>query len=604
MRLIGWTSGNAIIDGTFSRINYDYITTLAYTAVQPVSAADPTIEVHYGDFSHLTAVVAAAHGAGKSACISLYDDIALGGCFNAFVDTPALLAEFAANVATLVTTYDFDEVMVDHEDWTEAGPAYPKRLAFLTAIYNAVHPLGVEVGYYSSGLTIPDTFEPYADWMEVAYNPSGWPPVNEFDDFVAATEDHVTAGWPKAKLVAVIEVWADATVGGWGSPACTYNDLFVAGLDLYASSASRATIDSAFWGAGWTVPGGALYWHGINLIHQKIAWMLANGYENLTYFTSDYDTVPNDSPYSLIRNAFESLGGTVTPTDEGIPITAVFDGQDHRMSLEWDDREIYNDVRSEIEITESTEVTGPGTDPTYGYGQTRNPMGHIAIGATRDQDTSTLTGLSGLQFLDGWVEWQMGLSRFAATFLGMTTLLDKYTHATYRVVNNTGEVIVATLVANYMYTVAPAHDGTTHTDTNQRTLTVRATDATSIAKYGRRTMNLIWPMGQTQTQMQSLVDSYIARYSEPVARVTVTLRGSTDFLIAQILSRKVSDKVTLSCTALGLYANFWIDSVEISHNVFGVLEATWVCEETRGSEQVGLFIIDTSEIDGPAVLAY
>jgi hypothetical protein len=286
---------------------------------------------------------------------------------------------------------------------------------------------------------------------------------------------------------------------------------------------------------------------------------------------------------------------------------AVFNETNSTLSVEWDDREIYNDVRSEIDITTETVITEPGTDPVYQtYLRSQRFSGTMAIGATRDVTITALpehlspTWLSAEADASGTDYDDPNNYKLPASLLSTSG-----SSAVYRVTNNTAtSVNPFALNAWYQYTVTPAHDGTSHTDTGQQTITVRATDATSIAKYGRRTMNLTWPMGQTQEQMTALVNSYVAKYAEPVARLTMTVQGDSDTNIVEILTRKVSDKIEIICAALGLDGNFWIDSVAIGHNVFGVIEATWVCEQVRSSEESELFVADTSELDGAAILAY
>ena len=306
MRSIGWTSGNAIQGGYFNRINTNYLTTLGYTTVRPVSASDPTLRVHYGDWTHLDKVIAMAHGAGKRAMLSLYDDSSLGGCFKAFANNPTLLAQFAANVAAKVQEYSFEEVMIDHEDWSSSNA---QRIAVAKAIWDALHPL--EVGYYSAGIDVPIEINQYCDWVEVAYNPTVRPPTDdsELADYVNYITKLNTLGWPKNKLVTVFEVWAESYVGSSGSGACSFGDLFAAGLDVNLSEASASTIDSMYYGPNYSVPGGKLIWQGLNFAKRKVAWMKANGYEHVTFFTSDFDTIPNDSPSSLIRTVTELMGG-------------------------------------------------------------------------------------------------------------------------------------------------------------------------------------------------------------------------------------------------------------------------------------------------------
>jgi hypothetical protein len=320
------------------------------------------------------------------------------------------------------------------------------------------------------------------------------------------------------------------------------------------------------------------------------AW--SNGFGYSWHEEVEYVTLPD-----YLEDYILLLGGGGGTGGGGWPVYAFTDDDFVDIVYELDDREIYNDIRSEIEITEDTEVTEPGSDPVYAYGQTRRGIGSFGLGEEKDVWTENLTGLSGLTFMDGWGEGGVGFTlRLTATLVSVDTV-GAYTHAVYHVVNDSGSLVVATLVANYMYIVAPAHDGTTHTDTNQRTLTIRSTDATSIAKYGRRSMALTWPLGQTEAQMQALVSSYLSKYKEPVSRVTMTLVGKTDDIVLEILTRKISDCVAVTCNSIELDKQYFINAIDIEQQTNGILTAKWILEEVRAGEALPLLIINTGEID-------
>ncbi|MCJ7669562.1 MAG: hypothetical protein MUO61_03475 [Dehalococcoidia bacterium] len=138
----------------------------------------------------------------------------------------------------------------------------------------------------------------------------------------------------------------------------------------------------------------------------------------------------------------------------------------------------------------------------------------------------------------------------------------------------------------------------------EKTITVRATDDTCEKKYGRRTMKLVWPLGQSIEQMQSFVDAYLARHKEPVPLTVVRIQGSTDALVEQILTRKISDRITINHTLLAMSADFFINAISpLEHPLGGTLEAIWQLEQVRPGEELTLFIIGTSLIGGPDVIA-
>jgi len=308
-----------------------------------------------------------------------------------------------------------------------------------------------------------------------------------------------------------------------------------------------------------------------------------------------------------------------------------------KIVIKLDEREIYNDIRSTIDITEQTETPGDSTPAEYqevevyqdgarratvgAYGTLEAPFtanpGHTNITWLRayisDATRSMEYGLSKSECEARGGTWYGSTESYYSSacyypdIRGMISIRFKTwgkTTAIAKITNPYNYEITTYPKAVYQYLTQEAWQGPAIIETETRTLTVRAIDDTSIAKYGRRVMNLTWPLGQTQTQMQSLVNGYRDRYKEPIVTATVRIQGSTDALVEQILTRKISDRITINHTILAMSANFFINSVDTTHDSGGLLEATWQLEQVRDMEAGSIFTLDISALDGPDILGW
>ena len=295
---------------------------------------------------------------------------------------------------------------------------------------------------------------------------------------------------------------------------------------------------------------------------------------------------------------------------------ATFDDTMLDLTLEFDDREIYNDIRSQVDVTvitpgaetwESVEVTDTAIgfySDTISDGQhadvtlyTRR-LSYYALAWELPTADVSYTVAGGYTGVGGYVESGV----YHTTIDGVVTASNTRS-ATVRITNNTGYTIrVLSVKCDYSYNDYEKMVGNPTTGT--QTLTVRATDATSIALYGRRVMNLTWPLGQTQEQTEGLAAAYLARYKDPVIRVKMTIIGKTDALIEEIYTRDISDLITVINTSLGLNADFYINNINLYHDPFGLPIVEWTLEYQRTNETYTLFTLDTSELDGTHVLAY
>jgi len=118
-------------------------------------------------------------------------------------------------------------------------------------------------------------------------------------------------------------------------------------------------------------------------------------------------------------------------------------------------------------------------------------------------------------------------------------------------------------------------------------------------------MNLKWPLGQHPNTMQSMVDAYCERHSEPVCKASMTLVGSNDTWLEHILTFAVDDKHTIIHPRLELNEEFFINGSDTSYQREGdnLLRATFDLEQVRDMEKLTLFIIGTSLIGGTHVIS-
>ncbi len=267
------------------------------------------------------------------------------------------------------------------------------------------------------------------------------------------------------------------------------------------------------------------------------------------------------------------------------------------LRYELDDREIYNDIRSEIGILTSETVVDE--DATYSWKVYARRM---TIPAGSNSYTRMIT-----TNISNPIQWRIGNHHaedpddkpYYDYNVKAVATDDDRTIAV--VTTNTGSKTMRIYVeAKVKYKTS---EKVTHEAMISSTLAVRATSASSkIRKYGRRVMNLTWTEGTSEKDMQALVDHYITRYEEPVARVSCMIKGSTDALRTQIITREISDLITVVCTNLGLNADCFINSISIRDDNLGIPNCTWGLEIQRTYELLTLFLLDTSELDGAHVL--
>ena len=137
-----------------------------------------------------------------------------------------------------------------------------------------------------------------------------------------------------------------------------------------------------------------------------------------------------------------------------------------------------------------------------------------------------------------------------------------------------------------------------------RTLQVTASDSTSISVYDEQP----WPNDApwaSKYDAQAIASNIVALRKNPLIQLSVPLVNGNDFAATQQLTRKLSDRVTITDTATGITGDFYIERIE--HTIRGVkgapiVNTTFGCEAVPSGLTSNPFTLGTSTLNGAAVL--
>jgi len=267
-----------------------------------------------------------------------------------------------------------------------------------------------------------------------------------------------------------------------------------------------------------------------------------------------------------------------------------------KLIYEISDREIYNDIRAEIGVQHSETVID--SDPTYSW---RSWYRYSGLGDPGTCYSATYNG-----------EYQAIIWQIINASSDDHDYNPYYDYTINIVESDSDHCVVkwcntgskgATIGFTLRYKYQTS-EGTTHDEIAYQTLTVRATDATSITKYGRRVMNLTWPQGTSANDMQGIANACLARYKDPVPNLSVSIQGKDDTIATEIFTREISDVISVVCANMGMAStDFFLDKISIRDYALKQPTCNWLLTGQRTAEEVGYFIIGTSLIGGPHVIA-
>lgn len=302
-------------------------------------------------------------------------------------------------------------------------------------------------------------------------------------------------------------------------------------------------------------------------------------------------------------------------SDEGLPYA--------ELSLELSEREIYNDIRSEIDVTEShTRVD----DPEYGEGEARSgrltiwpydpleitltspvpvtrwgsPYAYNVFGNASAAWCGNDSDFCEIRMGGRWKDtWCSGITRTHIVTVMIRARREK--EIDLRVASTVDGWTDCNVAVPYQYLIRAEQ---IHTRSWVRTLRIRRTDADSISKYGRRVMNLVWPLGQSREEMTAIIESYLARHKEPMPLLHMKLKGDRDTLIEEILQAEVSDRHRIWNEDLGITGeSFFVNSVDFEQEAGRFLTGNWTLEQARPEEELYYFRLGVSAFEDEHVLA-
>uniref|UniRef100_A0A6M3K366 Putative tail protein n=1 Tax=viral metagenome TaxID=1070528 RepID=A0A6M3K366_9ZZZZ len=102
------------------------------------------------------------------------------------------------------------------------------------------------------------------------------------------------------------------------------------------------------------------------------------------------------------------------------------------------------------------------------------------------------------------------------------------------------------------------------------TVTRKAEDTTSQTDYQKRTLTFDGKYMSDADQGQDLASYAIGKYKDPRAELSMTIQNQDAATLTQILSREISDRITVINTKLGVSADYFIDYMEHDISLSGL----------------------------------
>jgi hypothetical protein len=97
---------------------------------------------------------------------------------------------------------------------------------------------------------------------------------------------------------------------------------------------------------------------------------------------------------------------------------------------------------------------------------------------------------------------------------------------------------------------------------------IRGISQASIDLFGRRSKRIERPLSASEATGETLVedqlDQYCCENGIVPARVNISFVGKTDNLVEEILTREISDVITLQITTMGMNEDYYVDGITIN----------------------------------------
>jgi len=230
---------------------------------------------------------------------------------------------------------------------------------------------------------------------------------------------------------------------------------------------------------------------------------------------------------------------------------AIFDDTMVDIAYDYSPRNVYNEVRATVTPWEEQTIATLWTleeNPTLDVGETKTWWGDASVSGAPVFVDAWTTPAAGTDYIihseaDGAGDVETG---------NVTVATSKFAKSIKIAITNdaTHVVYVTTLQAR----------GTYYDDLTK--VSRKSEDATSQGLYQKRTLPLDGKYLTDSDKAQDFCDYGIARFKDPQAEVVVTIVNKNATNLTQILSREISDRITVRNTKLGLDADFFINKME------------------------------------------
>lgn len=286
-------------------------------------------------------------------------------------------------------------------------------------------------------------------------------------------------------------------------------------------------------------------------------------------------------------------------------------------ALEISDREIYNDIRAECDITQILALRPDATPEFfqefeaegYFYGLDYGETTTVTVEADETHSEIAWQELTRwtaeIEVLFGWTGAQCealgGYIRSAPIGPPMCFLPSSLIKLACRILSKSSTSVIVEVENLCDYKIrGSVYVSYMALTSDLRFLKLRSIDEISMRKYGRRVMDLKWPLGQHPVMMQSMIDLYKTRYSEPVSMAEMTLEGIDAANVVSILKLRMDEKHRFNHPRLDMVdQEFFVNHITGGLNREGtnLLSGTFSLEQVRAIEKPAIFTWDVSAWD-------
>ncbi len=105
---------------------------------------------------------------------------------------------------------------------------------------------------------------------------------------------------------------------------------------------------------------------------------------------------------------------------------------------------------------------------------------------------------------------------------------------------------------------------------NLTKVTRKASDSTSQTRYQKRTYEVNGKYMTSADKALDFVNYAIGKYKDPRAQLAMTIQNQDAATLAQMLTREISDRITVVNTTLGVNADYFIDAMEHTITMSGL----------------------------------